>query len=188
MYQWNNENRLKDLKVSEKDNILVYETKTEKAEVCISNGDISKVVCHYKGVSIGIDKKDSHYLSVGDGNTRRDVYHYIKPGGPLPFLRLGITKHCDLGTWSSLPHPFELKPEPGFEEIFFYILEGGQEKAIQVGRGMWCDGSKVDAVWRVQNNSWSTIPMGCHPVVAEPDVHVSYIWAYLAKKKEWEKI
>jgi len=27
---------------------------------------------------------------------------------------LGITKHTDVGTWSSLPHSFELKKEPGF--------------------------------------------------------------------------
>jgi 5-deoxy-D-glucuronate isomerase len=46
----------------------------------------------------------------------------------------------------------------------------------------------VDASWLVRDRSFGTIPMGYHPVVGEPGVHVSYVWAYLVKKKEWEKI
>ena len=91
-------------------------------------------------------------------------------------------------TWSSLPHPFENHSEPDFEEVFFYLLSGGSKRALQVGRGLWADGSKVDAAWLVADRTFSVIPMGYHPLVAEPGVTASYVWAYLAKKKEWEKI
>lgn len=187
-YPWNNDCRLDTLKVTGNTDVLIYETKSEKAEVYISENDISKVVCYYKDATVVIDKKQRHHIVVGEGNTKRDVYHYLKPGGPLPYLRLGITKHSASGTWSSLPHDFELRTEPGFEEVFFYILTGGPQRAIQVGRGVWPDGSAVDEIWAVKDRSWSMIPMGYHPVVGEPAVSVSYIWAYLAKKKEWEKI
>ncbi len=187
-YPWNNENRLDTLKVSGENDILIFETKLERAEVHIHEGDIAKVICSVKGATTVTDNNESHHIVVGEGNIQRDVYHYLKPNGPSPFLRLGITKHRGEGTWSSLPHLFELNPELGFEEVFFYILKGGPRKGIQVGRGVWCNGSSVDGVWQISDHSWSTIPMGYHPVVGEPGVHVSYIWAYLAKKKEWEKI
>lgn len=185
---WSNKNRLKTLKVSGKDNILIFETEFEKAEVYIVDNDISKVICLSKGVETVIEKDQRHHIVVGEGNTQRDVYHYLKPAGPAPFLRLGITKHCGRGTWSSLPHSFELNTEKGFEEVFFYLLSGETKKAIQRGKGVWFDGTEVDDVWLVHDRSFSTVPMGYHPVVAEPGVQVMYIWAYLAKKKEWEKI
>lgn len=189
MYPWNNENLLQSLKVSGKNDILTFETKLEHVEAHIEQSNLSKVICHmHDGKAITITKDQSHHIVVGKGNTERDVYHFLKPGGPCPHLRLGITKHRGLSTWSSLPHPFELNCEHGFEEVFFYLLEGGPKRALQVGRGMWCDGSRVDNVWMVHDRSWCTIPMGYHPVVGEPEVAVSYIWAYLAKKKEWEKI
>lgn len=187
-YQWNNKNRLSTLKVSGKNDILIFETELEKTEVYIHDGDISRVICSAHDRVVTIDKDQAHHIVVGEDNTQRNVYHYLKPAGPAPFLRLGITKHRGHGTWSSLPHPFELHPELGFEEVFFYLLQGGPQRAIQVGKGVWHDGSPVDEAWFVNDHTWSTIPMGYHPVVGEPDVHVSYIWAYLAKKKEWEKI
>ncbi len=187
-YMWSNKNKLATLKVSGENDILIFETGFEKAEVHINNKEILKVICSVKGVTTVIDNKQAHHIVVGEGNTQRDVYHYLKPNGPAPFLRLGITKHRGHGTWSSLPHPFELRPVLGFEEVFFHLLEGGSKRALQIGKGVWHDGSPVDDVWFVSDQSWSTIPMGYHPVVGEPGVKVSYIWAYLAKKKEWEKI
>jgi 5-deoxy-D-glucuronate isomerase len=187
-YPWMNKNRLETLKVSGKENIVLFETDIEKVEVYIEDGDISKIVHITKDLETIIKKNQRHHIVVGEGNTQRDVYHYLKPAGPSPFLRLGITIHQGLGTWSSLPHKFELQAEPGFEEVFFYLLDGTSKRAIQVGKGVWCDGSAVDEIWLVKDRSFSTIPMGYHPIVGEPGVKVSYLWAYLAKKKEWEKI
>ncbi|OGQ00127.1 MAG: hypothetical protein A2Z40_00670 [Deltaproteobacteria bacterium RBG_19FT_COMBO_60_16] len=187
-YPWCNRKRLDTLEVDGRDDILVYETASERAEVHLVDGDIAKVVCRAGGKTTLFEAKDAHHIVVGEGNAQRDVYHYLKPGGPAPQLRLGITKHRGRGTWSSLPHPFELNPEPGFEEVFFYLLDGGTNRAVQIGRGVWHDLSPVDAAWYVMDRSFGTIPMGYHPVVGEPGVHVSYVWAYLVKKKEWEKI
>lgn len=187
-YPWCNRKRLDTLEVDGRDGVLVYETASERAEVRLKDGDIAKVVCRADGKTTVIEAKDAHHIVVGEGNAQRDVYHYLKPGGPAPQLRLGITKHRGRGTWSSLPHPFELHPEPGFEEVFFYLLEGAPQRAVQAGRGVWHDMSPVDEVWPVRDRCFGTIPMGYHPVVGEPGVHVSYVWAYLVKKKEWEKI
>lgn len=187
-YEWNNKPRLMTLEVSGANDVLLVKTPSEVAQVYLQGGAIGKVVCQVDGSSTVVIAADAHHLVVGEGNIQRDVYHYLKPDGPAPHLRLGITRHRGYGTWSSLPHDFELRAEVGFEEVFFYLLEGGSRTALQVGRGVWCDGSRVDEVWKVRDHSWSTIPMGYHPVVGEPGVHVSYIWAYLAKKKEWEKI
>lgn len=188
MYPWNNKKRLDTLKVKGKNGVLIFKTYTEKAEVFIESGDIAKVVFTCEGKTDIISKEDRHHIVVGEGNAKRDVYHYLRPGGPAPTFRIGITHHSGLGTWSSLPHDFELRTEPGFEEVFFYILQGGPQRAIQLGRGKWYDGTEVDGLWFVYDHTWSTVPMGYHTVVGEPGVHVSYVWAYLAKKKEWEKI
>ncbi len=188
-YSWANPCRLDTLKVWGENNILYFETEKEKAHVHFSGPEISKVEWRTPQNSGEISLSQASSIVVGDGNTRRDVFHYLKPNGPLPTMRLGITKHSGSGgTWSSLPHDFELNTEPDFEEVFFYILEGGPQKAIQVGRGVWFDNLTIDGVWPVTNNTFSTIPMGYHPVVGEPNVRVSYVWVYLAKKKSWEKI
>jgi len=187
-YPWCNEKRLITLRAGGDRDVLIYEAGAERAEVHLQGKDIGKVVFHSGGKGKVIESKDAHHIVVGEGNVQRDVYHYLKPGGPAPRLRMGITKHRGPGTWSSLPHPFELNPEPGFEEVFFYLLDGATKRAWQVGKGVWHDMSPVDAAWAVKDRSFSTIPMGFHPVVGEPGVHVSYVWAYLVKKKEWEKI
>lgn len=199
---WSNEKRLDTLEV-QADNIHAKETSgvlifsngpsDEMAQVYLDNGDISKVVFSGFGGRRNratIEKKDALKIIVGEGNCKRDVYHFLKPGGPAPVMRLGITHHSGLGTWSSLPHGFEKEEnlEPGFEEVFFYILRGGSERAIQVGKGLWNDGTNVDAVWPVYNRTFGTVPMGYHPVAGEPGVHVSYVWCYLAKHKRWEKV
>ncbi len=189
MYTWSNEKRLDTLNVEGEDNKLIFQTAEERAEVFIVDGDIDKVIFTETGKDpVTITKDERSYIVVGEGNWERDVYHFLKPGGPAPTMRLGITSHKGIGTWSSLPHDFELNTEKDFEEVFFYILDGGPQRAIQVGKGVWHDNTPVDDVWKVEHNSFGTIPMGYHPVVAEPHVHVSYIWVYLAKKKEWEKI
>ncbi len=188
MYKWNNEKKLKDLKADGKDDVLTFEANGEKAEVYLKNGDIEKVVCHYNGKTTTVNKADAICITPGEGNTQRDVYHFSSIDGPLPTMRLGITHHRGAGTWSSLPHAFETKPEPEFEEVFFHLLKGGPQRAIQLGKGLWCDGSEADKCWFIYDRTWSTVPMGYHPAVGEPEVKVSYVWAYLAKKQEWEKV
>jgi 5-deoxy-D-glucuronate isomerase len=187
-YVWNNQKMLDTLKVGGDSDVLTFETANEKAEVHLKDNNIEKVICIVNDTRSTITRDQAHHIVVGEGNTRRDVYHFLKPNGPTPHLRLGLTKHSGLGTWSSLPHPFELNPEMGFEEVFFFMLEGGPKRAVNLGSGVWYDGSTADGIWVVCDHTWSTIPMGYHPVVGEPDVKVSYVWAYLAKKKHWEKI
>jgi len=186
MFPWNNKMSLDQLSVKEKPGVLVYDAGEDHAEVYFDDSGILKV--EYKSKDIKETIINPHHIVVGEGNIQRDVYHFLKPDGPAKQLRLGITKHCGHGTWSSLPHSFELNTEKGFEEVFFYLLSGESKRAIQRGKGVWFDGTEVDDVWLVHDYSFSTIPMGYHPVVAEPGVQVMYIWAYLAKKKKWEKI
>lgn len=185
---WNNEKKLDTLEVSFVNNVLEFKTSDEEARVYLKGNDIDKVVFSCGGKTTTVLNSEKHNIVVGEGNFERDVEHYLKPNGCAPTMRLGITKHRGLGTWSSLPHHFELSTEPGFEEAFFYLLEGEPRSALQVGRGVWFDNTPVDAVWKVKDRSFSTVPMGYHPVVGEPGVHVSYVWVYLAKKKSWEKI
>ena len=137
---------------------------------------------------VEISEREAKTVTVGSGVCEREVIHFLTPGGASERLRLGITHHKVSGGWSSLPHDFELNTEPGFEEVFFHLLSGGTQKAAQFGRGVWCDGSVVDSVWSVSDRTFSTIPMGYHPVVGEPDVNVSYIWIYDCKYPRWEKI
>jgi 5-deoxy-D-glucuronate isomerase len=192
LYPYSNKAALFELRVEGDNDKLSFKTKTEEATVLISADNRIQEVAHMdlkNRKEQRILPVSAHHIVVGAGNWQRDVYHFLTPS-PSPHLqlRLGLTVHRGEGTWSSLPHMFENYPEAGFEEMFFYLLSGCNRKAIQVGRGMWADGSRVDAVWPVQDRVFSVIPMGYHPVVGEPGVSVSYIWAYLAKKKEWEKI
>ncbi len=192
MYQYNKKAPLPNLFASGKNNRLVFKTQTEEAEVLLSGkGMIEKVVHddlkNNKRTEIFFQK--SHHVLVGSGNCERNVYHFLLPSLHEHLqLRLGITIHNGEGTWSSLPHDFENHLENDFEEVFFYLLSGGSKRAIQVGRGVWSDGSQVDEIWPISDREFSPIPMGYHPVVAEPGVAVSYVWAYLAKKKRWEKV
>jgi len=187
-YQWCNEIKLDVLQVSDVGSKLIFKTDTEEAEVYLEGTDISRVVFRHDNQETVIQNKDSYHIVVGEGNAQRDVYHFLKPSGPAPQLRLGITKHRGTGTWSSLPHDFELNLEPGFEEVFFYLISGGNQRAIQVGEGMWQNGERVQATWFVHDHSFGTVPMGYHPVVGEPGVSVNYVWVYVCKKQAWEKI
>lgn len=179
------------LQASGQDGQLIFATTTERAEVKLAAGNIAEVIHTdlVTGQVVAIPATSAHHIVVGNGNWERDVYHYLKPcAQPHLQLRLGITIHRGTGTWSSLPHDFENAPEPGFEEVFFYLLEGASGRGIQVGRGLWEDGAAVDAVWPIADRQFSAVPMGYHPVVGEPGVQVKYVWAYLAKKQAWEKI
>lgn len=192
MYQYSNQAALPTLRAEGNHNTLTFGTPTEKATVTLSADNRIKHVLHHDlttQTESNIPEEQRHHIVVGSGNCERDVYHYLLPSPHSHLqLRLGQTIHRGENTWSSLPHHFENHLEPDFEEVFFYLLSGGPKKAIQVGRGLWADGSKVDHIWSVEDRMFSVIPMGYHPVVGEPGVTVSYVWAYLAKKKEWEKI
>ncbi|MCC6290756.1 5-deoxy-glucuronate isomerase [Candidatus Nomurabacteria bacterium] len=184
-----NEIRLDNLCASGNDEVLVFESLGECAKVYLKGNTIERVVFTLGGEApVTIESDSAQAIVVGNGNTQRDVFHYIRPGGPAPTLRLGITVHRGEGSWSSLPHNFELNTESGFEEVFFYLLENSSRRGIQVGKGVWFDNTPVDTVWPIKDRAFGTVPMGYHPVVGEPGVKVSYVWAYLAKKKEWEKV
>ena len=189
LYEWSNAQRLHTLRAWGEEDELRFQSKSESVTVKLnSDGFISHVLL-YDGVEERkITDQDTKKVIVGDGICEREVIHFLAPGGPSKRLRLGITHHKVAGGWSSLPHDFELNTEPGFEEVFFHVLKGGTQRAAQFGRGVWCDGSEVDAVWPVSDRTFSTIPMGYHPVVGEPDVKVSYIWIYDCKYPRWEKI
>ena len=120
-YKWSNEIRLDVLRVESQDAKLIFKTDKEEAEVYLDGQDIGRVVHRHGGVETVITNENSHHIVVGKENEKRDVFHYLKPKGPAPELRLGITKHRGVGSWSSLPHDFELNLEPGFEEVFFHL-------------------------------------------------------------------
>lgn len=187
IYPWNTGARLPEWKIWGMDGTLHYQRRNESIMVVLNDEGVSHVTWTDDGKSEQI-LTDPHILVRGEGNTARTVKHYLKPTGPSPFIRLGYTEHHMAGGWSSTPHTFELSPERGFEECFFYILKGGSKRGIQVGKGIDVWGNNIDAVWPIKSHSFSTIPMGYHPVVGEPDVIVSYVWVYVAKFPEWEKI
>ncbi|MDA8777077.1 5-deoxy-glucuronate isomerase [Pontimonas sp.] len=186
--KWVNEPNLDELQVSLTGAGLVVSDGIEKAHVRISEGRISSLTFSNGAQDWEVSSDQAKTVNVGFGNSARTVRHFLYPGGPATRLRLGQTFHDGKGTWSSLPHDFEMNPELGFEEFFQYQISGGSGVAHQVGRGVWRDGVEVDSIWTVSDGDFATIPMGYHPVVAEPEVSISYIWAYLVKSPHWEKI
>ncbi len=185
---WNNKNRLINMDTKlDKEGNLIFKTEQETVMVELNDKGIKRVIVEKRDKNKIVIENSTHVV-VGKDNYERDVYHYLTPNGPTKQLRLGITKHRGEGTWSSLPHKFEMNLEKNFEEVFFYILSGSTQRAVQIGIGMWPNGEEVKDVWMVSDRTFSSIPMGYHPVVGEVGVHVSYVWAYLAKHKRWEKI
>jgi len=143
----------------------------------------------FYNTSESLDMGNAQRKLIGSGIAQRDVYHFIT-AEHCKHLRAGLTIHRSLA--SSTPHTFELEPEPGFEELFWFrIADGG--KALIEGYGLWPDGSPVDAAWPVRDGDVVQVPMGSHRVVALPDVdgnfpRVAYVWCYLAKDgRGWEK-
>lgn len=188
MFHQFNEMRLPNMRVHAHPNKLVFESADFTCYVHHADGEISNVDYVSAEGEVRVPASNATKVSVGEGNSLREVTHFLLPGGPAPQLRLGLTCHSASGTWSSLPHGFEQNLEDGFEEVFYYLLEGATKRALQRGHGVWCDGEEVDEVWVVNDGDLSVIPMGYHPVVGEPNVTVRYIWAYLAKFDRWEKI
>jgi 5-deoxy-D-glucuronate isomerase len=96
-----------------------------------------------------------------------------------------------LSAFSSTPHEFETRPEPGFEEAFYFLFpEGG--KGLLEGQGLWPDGTEVDDAWPVRHRQLAQVPMGWHRVTALPGVdgdvpRLAYVWVYLCTRPEWEK-
>ncbi len=178
-----------NLSASYSENLITIKTGNEVAQVFIEDNKILKVIHSIDKSEIEVTSAIKN-LKIGERHFKRDVDHFlIKDSNNNNLIRLGQTFHIgDGGTWSSLPHDFENYPESGFKEFFFYLLEGGSKRAIQVGKGMLHDGTKIDDAWIVNDKEFSQIPMGYHPVGGEPDVKVSYIWCYLCTKNEWEKV
>lgn len=166
-----------------------FEAGNECAEVSLNGIHNSIISVRYNGELI---QKSSWVRKELEQHpqAKRGVYHFLVPNKDEPgrILRAGLTVHRSTGTWSSLPHKFELTPEPGFEEVFFYLLRPSTGRAIQIKRGMTYEGHGLDLVVPARDRTFSEIPMGHHMLVGEPDTHVSYLWAYLAKKPEWEKV
>ncbi len=188
---------LPNLSFTASESQVLFETKTERVTVSLPEGGQSFIASKFlitredlvNSVTQKFDGSQGQHLVVGEGNTTRDVYHWVSSAnGKIGGIRAGLTVHQDVGTQSSLPHDFELNLELGFEEVFFYIINGGRRaRAVQVGHGMWHDGRRADAVWPVVDRSFSVIPMGYHPVMAEPQTKVGYLWAYICKYPRWEK-
>ena len=127
-----------------------------------------------------------HNLIVGHGVCEREVRHYTTRDD-CRRLRVGITIHH--GPFSALPHEFETRPVPGFEEAFYMVTPG---KGIVEGDGLM-GAEPVDTAWPVRGGNLVAIPMGWHRVVALPGVDgtipaLAYVWAYLVKQEGWEKV
>ena len=136
----------------------------------------------------GITNDVAQHFVKGEGVAERDVWHYVSDKH-CARLRAGLTVHRSMA--SSTPHPFERTPEPGFEEVFWFILPQSG-KAVLEGEGMRPDGHLVDAVWPVRDRSLAQVPMGWHRVVSLPEEdgtfpQVAYVWCYLCKEERWEK-
>ena len=124
----------------------------------------------------------------GNGVSLRDVWHIVKKSH-CSGLRLGLTVHASF--FSSTPHTFELAPERGFEEVFYFMIDDNA-KVLLEGAGLWADGEPVDDAWPVVGGQFAQIPMGYHRVAVLPGFsaqapRVSYVWCYICTKEEWEK-
>lgn len=186
--------QLPNLKVSKNDDFEIsFHGIGESVSYELTSGSgciqVQNATYTYNGKEQILDVTGKNPIVIGQGQTERKVFHYLnRQFEGNNGLRSGLTIHTKSGQWSSLPHDFELIPEPDFEEIFFYGLDGGNQRAIQVGRGVNFDFTEIDECWNVSDRDLSVIPMGYHPVVGHPNVLVSYLWAYIAKHPHWEKV
>lgn len=172
---------------------VIFRTSTETITFQISLNDVIEVNrAYYTNPALSIDAIEIPLTAakeIGHGNHARKVYHYLnRQFVPSNGLRAGLTIHSSSSTWSSLPHDFELNPELGFEEIFFFHVSGGTNKGLQIRRGVWFDGTAIDDISGFESKDFLPVPMGYHPVVGEPNVLISYLWCYIAKYEHWEKL
>lgn len=121
----------------------------------------------------------------GHGLTERRVVHYTDRSTHRR-LRVGVTVHQSV--FSSLPHPFEKDPVPGFEEAFIIITPG---KGLVEMEGIM-GAIPIDEAVPVRGGDLVAVPMGWHRVVALPNADgepwpMAYVWAFLSKRPEWEK-
>lgn len=124
-----------------------------------------------------------------EGVTARSVNQYVTDAH-CKALRVGLTVHR---SWfSSTPHTFELSPEMGFEEVFYFRSPTPGAKALLEGEGLWPDGTPVDGSWPVVDRQFAQIPMGRHRVAVLPVENEArpewwYWWCYLCTNDGWEK-
>jgi 5-deoxy-D-glucuronate isomerase len=175
--------------LDERESVLVHVPGLFAVTMTVMAGDTRPTQAQLKPEKLEpIRQEDAAHYVRGEGIAMRDVYHYVTREH-CKRLRAGLTVH--LSAFSSTPHEFELSPEPGFEEVFYFLVSGGG-KALLEGEGLWPDGREVDDAWPVRDRSLAQVPMGLHRVVAMvgadgPVPLVGYVWCYLCKKPEWEK-
>ena len=194
--RWINEPNFKDLDVDlaidePGNDLILFTDKANDETVVVRLGDdfqsTNIMAWGTNGVCAVLFYQSKHFVK-GEGIAERDVYHFITREH-CKWLRVGLTIHRS--AFSSTPHAFELSPEVGFEEAFFFLLPDGG-KALLEGQGAWTDGTEVDAAWSVQHRQFAQVPMGWHRVVGLPledgvPPRLAYIWGYLARKDSWEK-
>jgi 5-deoxy-D-glucuronate isomerase len=145
-----------------------------------------------------LDRRAIQKGDAGEGTARR-VYPFLNSRS-LSF-RAGLTVHDAFGTWSSLPHAFELtdlqKPKPNpFYEQFAYVTQPAGEWGIQtrIGHLFTEDYKSFDPNYRWANDTVTfkdrdivDIPLGVHPVTAGPGVRLAYFWMYYGGLQQREK-
>jgi hypothetical protein len=114
--------------------------------------------------------------------TRRKVYPIINDG---PY-RAGLTIHQGRGSWSSLPHHFEVtdlchpRPMPFYEKFAYVTIPAGGW-AVQVRQGHLFDRDDmwwINDVMIMRDRDIADIPLGNHPVSAAPGYGLAYFWLY----------
>lgn len=185
---WANQIRLNRLGVDELNDIVAFIDKeaAETVQIVQSQGYTPQSIL-VNGTPINLSVHP--VIKGGLRFTKRNVYHYVT-SMHCQALRVGLTVHQ---SWfSSTPHTFELNPEPGFEEVFYFRSSSPNAKGILEGQGLWYDGAEVDAAWPVRDRQFATVPMGTHrvtvlPVEGKPRSGWWYWWVYLALEDRWEK-
>lgn len=197
IYRWANEPRPDRLLVAEQlpGAMRFWDRETwEWVEVSIKQ-DVKETI--FRVGQGQVEKPAKHLLplwearkvTVGEGEALRQVFHVVTREHATA-LRVGLTVHS--GAFSSTPHSFELHPERGFEEVFWFHIPGFG-KALVEGDGLWPNGEPVDAAWPVEHGQLLQVPMGTHRVAGLPDddwetPYIVYVWGYLALHDRWEKL
>lgn len=192
MVNWANEPRFTRLRVEAWKNVIAFidTVAGDMVQVAQSENEPYPQAIIVNGGKVGLEINPVIKGRQEEGVTMRAVYHYVTREH-CEALRVGLTVHR---SWfSSTPHTFELSPEPGFEEVFYFRSSDAGTKALLEGEGLWPDGSEVDASWPVRNAQFVQIPMGRHRVAVLPTEDESrpqwwYWWCYLALPgRGWEK-